>query len=111
VRYGNKYFDMQQPRITWTEARETCGNALFVCVRIISNLAVLLNPFLPFSSGRLFSGLELITVWKPQYVSEGYVIPETPILFERLDKRIIDEELSRIGKQTYYLFVRCRYIL
>jgi hypothetical protein len=30
-------------------------------------------------------------------VPEGYILPETGILFERLDKKIVDEEIARLS--------------
>lgn len=48
VRYCNKYFDGEKP---W-ETRQTdlphCANTLFNCVQMIANLAILLQPFVPF---------------------------------------------------------------
>ncbi|MDF2685766.1 MAG: methionine--tRNA ligase [Clostridia bacterium] len=97
VRYGNKYFDSSKPWMTRTENPDACKNTLFNCVQIIANLSVLLQPFLPFSSNKLFLWLKLVSEWRPQYVPEGYLLPEITILFERLDKSIIDKETARIG--------------
>ena len=50
IRRANKFFDSEQPWITQTTDEEKCKNTLYQCVQIIANLAVLLAPFLPFSS-------------------------------------------------------------
>jgi len=59
-----------------------------------------LEPFLPFSSQKIVNWLNLSRKWKPQYVREGLKLPDISILFERLDKRIIEEEKSKIGKNA-----------
>ena len=87
VRFANKYFDGEQPWITRTSDPAKCADTLFNCVQIIANLAVLLAPFLPFSSEKVCSWLSLETTWKKQHVPAGYALPEISILFERIDKK------------------------
>jgi len=96
VRFGNKYFDSQQPWTTWNTDAKTCANTIFNCVQIIANLAVLLEPFLPFSSSKVKGWLAIKDGWTAKCVPSGYVIPKPEILFERLElQKIIDEELLR----------------
>ena len=61
------------------------------------NLAVLLEPFLPFSSQKIADWLNLNHAWKPQRVQAGFRFPDISILFERLDKKTIDEERKKLG--------------
>lgn len=97
VRFGNKYFDENQPWKTRAESAEQCEKTLFTCVQIIANLAVLLSPFLPFSSEKLFGWLEIRSEWTFQSVGSGYHLPRISTLFDRLDKVIIEEELARLN--------------
>jgi methionyl-tRNA synthetase len=53
VRGSNRYFDQQKPWETRHTDVAACAHTLYNCVQIISNLAVLLNPFLPFSSRKV----------------------------------------------------------
>ena len=92
VRYGNKYFDSNEPWKTRTSNPGLCADTLFNCIQIIANLSVMLQPFLPFSSEKVFSWLGVCSVWRLQNVSCGYVLPEFNLLFERLDKRNADDE-------------------
>jgi methionyl-tRNA synthetase len=96
VRYANKYFDTERPWETRAADIKGCENTLYNCVQIIANLAVLLQPFLPFSSEKIFSWLQLKHDWKAQFVSAGFRIPDPEILFERLDKNVIDAELRKL---------------
>ena len=59
VRGANKFFDTEQPWVTRNTDKTACDNTLYQCVQIIANLAVLLSPFIPFSS---VSSLKNLTV-------------------------------------------------
>lgn len=96
VRYANKFFDAEQPWITRAADAKACDNTLFNCVQIIANLAILLHPFLPFSSEKVCNWLKISNEWKKQFVSRGYQLPEIEILFERIDKRIVEEEKEKL---------------
>lgn len=96
VRRANKYFDDDAPWKSRESNPEACGHTLYNCVQIIANLAVLLHPFLPFSSAQVMGWLGICAEWKPQSVAAGYVLPPITILFERLDPKVIDEELQRL---------------
>lgn len=96
ARYGNKYFDIGQPWITKDTNRSECERTLFNCVQMIANLAVLLYPFLPFSSEKVCGWLELRSNWEPQFVESGTVLPEIEILFARIDKAVIAEEVKKL---------------
>lgn len=97
VRWSNKYFDTQKPWETRNTDLDACKNTLFNCVQIISNLAILLKPFLPFSSEKVQTWLRLKDCWVSQFVEEGYLIPVTSILFERIDKSRVEEEVNKLG--------------
>ena len=99
VRYANKFFDTEQPWITRVTDIGICGNTLFNCVQIIANLAILLHPFLPFSSEKVCKWLNIRNVWEKQYVLTGYQLPEIEILFERIDKKVIEEEKAKLVKK------------
>ncbi len=96
VRFGNKFYDAKQPWKTRTEAPKECDDTLFNCTWLIANIAVLLQPFLPFSSGKVLSWLNLKNEWKVQDIAQGYELQGISVLFERLDKSVINEELAKL---------------
>ncbi len=98
VRKANKYFDEQAPWKTRTGDIKTCKNTLYQCTQIIANLAVLLAPFLPFSSEKVCKWLNITDDWSYKNVEPGYTLPEIQILFERLDKKVIDEEREKLSR-------------
>ena len=96
VRFGNKYFDAQKPWATKQINMISCRNTLFVCIQMIANLAVLLEPFLPFSSTKIRKWLNIDPGWKFSQIPSGFLIPKPEILFERLDNKIADEEIEKL---------------
>ncbi len=96
VRNANKFFDAEQPWITRKTNKIACDNTLYQCVQIIANLAVLLSPFLPFSSEKVLKWLNISNKWERQHVVSGYLLPEVEILFQRIDKKVIEEETEKL---------------
>lgn len=96
VRSANKFFDTEQPWITRNTDKAACDNTLYQCVQIIANLAVLLSPFLPFSSEKVCQWLGICPNWEKQSVPAGFALPEVEILFQRIDKRVIDVETEKL---------------
>lgn len=82
IRYGNRYYEINDPSKTIETEPETCGYILLYCTQVIANLAVLLHPFLPFSLDKIFVSLSLSKEWSPQYVKGGYCLPVNTELFE-----------------------------
>lgn len=93
----NKYFDEKAPWITINTDKSECANTIYNCLISIINIANLLQPFLPFSSSKIKSWLNCdIEAWKYIGLKTGTTINEFDILFERLDKKIIEEELNKL---------------
>ena len=97
VRWANKYFDTCAPWITRTADEAACKNTLYQCVQIIANLAVLLKPFLPFSSEKICGWLQLKDEWQLHRINGGVQLPPVQILFERIDKDVIEKEVQKLS--------------
>nr|MBP3599436.1 methionine--tRNA ligase [Eubacterium sp.] len=97
VRAANKFFDTEQPWSTRITDETACKNTLYQCVQIIANLSTVLEPFLPFSSAKVREWLHVDNAWKRKEVPSGYVLPEIHILFERIDKKVVEEELKKLN--------------
>ena len=96
IRGANKYFDTKQPWITRSTDKSNCDNTLYQCVQIIANLAVLLAPFVPFSSKKVLTWLNLSDRWERKAVAAGFSLPEIEILFQRIDKAEIEIETNKL---------------
>jgi len=82
-RAGNKYFQEKKPWETLKKNPEDCRNTMYVAVNLVRSLAVLTEPFIPFSAEKLWTQLNL----------EGSVHEQD---FENVDK-IILKPGHRIG--------------
>lgn len=96
IRSANKFFDTEQPWITRNTDKVACDNTLYQCVQIIANLAILLSPFIPFSSEKIFGWLNINNKWERQSVEAGYKLPEVEILFQRIDRSVIEIETEKL---------------
>jgi methionyl-tRNA synthetase len=97
IRTANKYFDEEQPWITIKSDIEKCKETLNTCVQIIANLSHLLEPFLPFSSAKVRDILKIREAkWQYTQVDPGLELGPVQILFERIDKKVIQEEEARM---------------
>lgn len=98
VRSINKYFDEKTPWITINADKDQCANTIYNCLIAIINIANLLHPFLLFSSAKVKNWLNCdVKTWEYTNLEIGYKIEGFDILFERLDKEIIRDELSKLG--------------
>ena len=98
VRYANKYFDARQPWKTRTTDLPACEDTLYWCVQMLANLSVLLYPFLPSSSQKVCTWLKIPPTWSKQQIPPATPLPEIQILFQRIDKKKIDEELQNLNQ-------------
>ncbi|MBH9964930.1 methionine--tRNA ligase [[Bacillus] enclensis] len=98
VRFANKFFDQQKPWIQVHEDKSSCEETMANCIYIISNLAGLLQPFLPFSSEKVKDMLGLDEFKWTEVEPGGKVLKNIKPLFERIDVGKIDEELSRLNE-------------
>lgn len=85
VRFANTYYDAKQPWITRTDNPEECKNTIGNCAYLIANLAILLHPFLPFSSSKVLEWLGVTTQWKEQNVCVKRIPENISILFSKID--------------------------
>jgi methionyl-tRNA synthetase len=97
IRSINKYFDEKKPWITVNSNVDECSDTIYNCLFSIINISNLLNPFLPSSSHKVKTWLGChVNNWACVDLKVNAIIGEFEILFERLDKKLIDEELNRL---------------
>lgn len=99
IRNMNKYFDENQPWKTIHSDINNCKNTIYNLIYTIVNLANLLTPFLPESSYKIMEwlGVENST-WNSIEIQNGILIGDFEILFERLDKKVIEDEKKKLFK-------------
>ena len=97
IRSANKYFDEEQPWLTIKDNRTKSSETLHTCVQIIANLSILLEPFLPTTSAKIQDMLQIKSLdWNYFEVPSNAKIGLVSILFERIDKKKIEEETEKL---------------
>ncbi len=107
ARKGNKYLQEKQPWIVakktnadgqpTAEAQSSIDNCLHVCLQLCANLAVLINPFLPFAAKKMTHMMKVVdkmldweNAGKAKLLSVGYSLRPPELLFRKIE----DEEIS-----------------
>jgi methionyl-tRNA synthetase len=90
ARAGNVYFDARQPWVQRREQPGRCATTLNVCLHTVKALAVLMEPFLPFSARRCARMLNVEdTRFCPSEIDvelpAGHRLNEPALLYRRLD--------------------------
>lgn len=97
----NQYFQENEPWTLLKKGEKTrCGTVLNVCVNMIRDLAVVVEPFLPFTAREIFRQLNLQDefVWATalkQPIVKGHKISTPRALFRKLEDSEIQEFRER----------------
>ena len=59
AKFGNKYFNDSEPWRSIKEDLKRCATTLYVCAQLVRSLAIMLDPYLPSTSEKLWKSLKL----------------------------------------------------
>ncbi|MEQ3657108.1 MAG: methionine--tRNA ligase [Dokdonia sp.] len=103
ARLGNKYLADEEPWKTIKTDAERTQTVMYVALQIASALAVLSEPFLPFTSNKLKSILNIDTplLWediahKEVLLSSGHTINKSTLLFSKIEDDQIQKQLDKL---------------
>ena len=99
----NRYLDERQPWSAVREHREHAAETLYVAVNVVSGLATLLQPFLPFTSPRAWAfagnqGEIEQAGWRRSEIKPDTELPQPQPLVQKLDDSLVEEEEQRLGR-------------
>ena len=89
AKLGNRYIDKKEPWSTVKSDRQIAANTLWIGANLISNLGVLISPFLPKTSLKISSIFNFgsdIPKWEYREVKSGTCIVNISPLFKKIDK-------------------------
>ncbi|MDP6606330.1 MAG: methionine--tRNA ligase, partial [Dehalococcoidia bacterium] len=103
AREANQYLDEREPWAAVKTDRDSAAESLYTAVNVVSGLATLLQPFLPFTSPRAwrFAGNEgeiKAAGWRRSEVAGRTPLPEPAPLVRKLDASVVEEEEARLGQ-------------
>lgn len=101
ARLGNKYLADEEPWKLIKTDEERVKTILNVGLQIAGNLAILAQPFLPFSSEKLFEMLNLpVQNWRKagstDLLKAGHQLNESSLLFEKLEDDVIELQIKKL---------------
>jgi methionyl-tRNA synthetase len=103
ARLGNQFLQANEPWKKIKEDPETVKGIMYVALQIASAIAVLSEPFLPFTSKKLKGILDLDTglTWndittKDVLLPEGHTINKAELLFSKIDDKVNQAQLDKL---------------
>ena len=103
ARIGNKYLADTEPwKLAKTDMNRT-ATVLHIALQIAANLAVAFEPFLPFSSQKLKTMLQLDAsigwddLGRIDLLPEGQALGEVSLLFEKIEDAAIQAQLDKLA--------------
>jgi len=106
---ANKYMQKKEPWIVVRTLEETpdnqqlIDNCLHICLQVTANLAILINPFLPFTARKmlhLMKVVEKMLDWenagKLKLLSVGYSLRAPELLFRKIEDAEVKEQIGKL---------------
>ncbi len=110
ARTGNQYMQKKEPWIVAKSlaenpaAQKIIDNCLHTCLQLTANLAILINPFLPFTAKKMchmMKVVEKILDWENagsmKLLSVGYTLRAPELLFRKIEDSEIMEQVEKLN--------------
>ena len=101
ARLGNKYLADEEPWKVIKDNPERVKTQMFCALHVAGALAYLCEPFLPFTSQKMKSGLNLgnknwYEVLNTPPIPTGHQINEMPLLFSKIEDDVIEAQIKKL---------------
>ncbi|MES2619322.1 MAG: methionine--tRNA ligase [Bacteroidota bacterium] len=103
ARHGNQMLSEKEPwKLIKTDEKATAF-VLYDCLQIIANLAILCEPFLPFTSKKLFGMLNLKVehyswsdVGRQDLLKAGHQLNKAELLYQKIEDDVIQKQIDKL---------------
>jgi methionyl-tRNA synthetase len=101
ARLGNKYLADTEPWKLFKSEPERVATILNISLQICANIAILAEPFLPFTSDKLSQMLNVESLgWanggKADLLPVGHQIGKAELLFEKIEDEVVEKQLAKL---------------
>lgn len=104
ARYGNKLLTEKEPWKTFKQDAAGTGVVLNESLQIIASIAVLIEPFLPFTSAKLFNMLNLdasnfswVDAGRQNILKAGHRLGKPALLYQKLEDDVIQKQIDKLN--------------
>ncbi|MEZ5029755.1 MAG: methionine--tRNA ligase subunit beta, partial [Ferruginibacter sp.] len=101
-----KNSESRNPPLEGREAQKLIDNCLHICLQLTANLAVLINPFLPFTSKKMCYMLKVVdkmldweNAGKPKLLSVGYSLRAPELLFRKIEDEEVKQQVEKLNNK------------
>lgn len=115
ARTGNQYMQKKEPWILAkqvdengkikVDAQRLIDNCMHICLQMVANLAILINPFLPFTAKKICHLLKVVdkmleweNAGKLKLLSVGYTLRAPELLFRKIDDTEVTYQIEKLHK-------------
>ncbi|MCR4995066.1 MAG: methionine--tRNA ligase, partial [Bacteroidales bacterium] len=103
ARIGNKYIADCEPWKVIKTDPERVKTIIYISLQLTANLAIAFEPFLPFSSKRLYQMLNVSSFdWSElgstELLKAGQQLNKPELLFEKIEDEVIQAQLDRLAR-------------
>lgn len=108
-RKGNQYMQKKEPWIVAKqlaenpEAQKSIDNTMHLCLQLSANLAILINPFLPFTAKKMLHMMKVVekmldweNAGKIKLLSIGYALRAPELLFRKIEDDEIKFQIEKL---------------
>jgi methionyl-tRNA synthetase len=103
ARHGNQMLSEKEPWKTIKTDKELTAQTLYDCLQIIANLAILCEPFLPFTSKKIFDMLQLgpaALSWedagRQDLLKAGHQLGKAALLYQKIEDEQIEKQVEKL---------------
>ncbi len=101
ARIGNKYLADTEPWKVVKTDPERVKTILNIALQITANITIAIEPFMPFSSAKILSMLNIEKLgWdnlgSMSLIAAGHTIGEATLLFEKIEDDVIEAQLKKL---------------
>jgi methionyl-tRNA synthetase len=101
ARLGNKYLAETEPWKQQKNNPERVGTILNLALQIVANVAIIAEPFLPFSVARInemlnFRPLSWTNAGSDQVLPGGHSLGISGLLFEKIEDVVIEQQVQKL---------------
>ena len=101
ARIGNKYLADTEPWKVVKTDPERVKTILNIALQITANITIAIEPFMPFSSAKILSMLNIEKLgWdnlgSMSLIAAGHTIGEATLLFEKIEDEVIEAQLKKL---------------